>query len=32
MIEPWRKSSWSSANGGDCVELAVVVREVSRGK
>jgi hypothetical protein len=25
MIEPWRKSSWTGANGGNCVELAVVV-------
>ena len=26
MIKPWRKSTWTGANGGDCVELAVVVR------
>ena len=26
MIKPWRKSIRSSANGGDCVELAVVDR------
>jgi hypothetical protein len=26
MIEPWRKSSWTGANGGNCVELAVVER------
>ncbi|HZE30154.1 MAG TPA: DUF397 domain-containing protein [Actinoallomurus sp.] len=32
MIKPWRKSTRSSANGGDCVELAVVVREGARGK
>jgi hypothetical protein len=23
MSEPWRKSSWTGANGGNCVELAV---------
>jgi Domain of unknown function (DUF397) len=27
MIKPWRKSIRSSANGGDCVELAVIERE-----
>jgi hypothetical protein len=32
MIESWRKSSWTGANGGDCVELAVVVREEATGK
>jgi len=25
----WRKSSYSSANGGDCVEVAVVGRKSS---
>ncbi len=29
MIKPWQKSSWTGANGGDCVELAVVEREVA---
>jgi hypothetical protein len=27
MIKPWRKSTWSGANGGDCVELAVIESE-----
>jgi hypothetical protein len=27
MIEPWRKSTWTGANGGNCVELAVIERE-----
>jgi hypothetical protein len=26
MIKSWRKSTWSSANGGDCVEVAAVER------
>jgi hypothetical protein len=26
MIEPWRKSSWTGANGGNCVEVAAVER------
>jgi hypothetical protein len=32
MIKSWRKSTWSGANGGDCVELAVVEREETTGK
>jgi hypothetical protein len=32
MIKPWRKSIRSSANGGDCVELAVVESEEATGK
>lgn len=27
MIKVWRKSTWTGANGGDCVELAVVAGE-----
>jgi hypothetical protein len=26
MIEPWRKSTRSGANGGNCVEVAAVER------
>jgi hypothetical protein len=32
MIKPWRKSTRTGANGGNCVELAVIERaEVADG-